>query len=139
MSELDWASGKITDEGIAHMRAYLGKRRQVRPWNGEVTRDSIWHFAQGLGDDNPMWWDKAYAQRSPWGRMIAPPAYLYSCFSGGKLPGDDIPSGADGFLPGAFGVQSGDAWQWHRPPELGEEITTYQERNSSRFSLVDGV
>lgn len=127
MGGVDWKSGKITDEGIAHMRAHLGKRRQVRPWNAEVTRDSIWHFAQGLGDDNPMWWDRAYAERSPWGKMISPPAYFYSCFSGGKLPGDDIPSGADGFLPGAFGVQTGDRWKWHRPLEVGDEVVTYQE------------
>lgn len=127
MSNVDWQYGKITDEGIEFMRSYLHKRRKVRPWNSEVTRDSIWHFAQGIGDDNPMWWDRDHAERSRWGRMIAPPAYAYSCFSGGKLPGDDIPSGADGFLPGAFGVQASDQWRWYRPLAVGDEIDTYQE------------
>jgi len=127
MSAVDWQAGKITDEGLAHMRAHLGIRRKVRPWNAEVTRDSVWHFAQGIGDDNPLWWDKAYAERSAWARMIVPPAYLYSCFSGGKLPDDNVPSGADGFLPGVFGVQASDRWIWHRPLFVGEEVETYQE------------
>ena len=82
---------RITAEGIDFMCQYIGVKRAVRPWNAETTHDTIWHFAQGMGDDNPLWWDQAYAAASHWGRMCAPPAYLYSCFSGGKLPDDRVP------------------------------------------------
>lgn len=127
MNQVDWQHGKITDEGLAHMRAHIGIRRKVRPWAGEVTSESIWHFAQALGDDNPLWWEPDHAARSPWGGLVAPPAYLYSCFSGGKYLDDTVPSGADGFLPGVFGVQAADSWQWHRPVREGDRITAWQE------------
>src|SRR5262249_18481827 len=100
----DWLDARITDEALAFMRAHIGVKRRVRPWNSLVTEDTIWHFAQGVGDDNPMWWDRAHAERSPWGRMIAPPTYLYCCYSGGRYPDDKVPSGVDMFLPGVFGV-----------------------------------
>ena len=123
----DWAPARITEEGIDFMRAHLGIRRPVRAWNSEISRDSIWHFAQGVGDDNPLWWDEAYARRSVWGRMFAPPAYLYSCLSGGKMPDDRVPSGADGFLPGTAAMQTADRWRWLRPLYAGEKISTFQE------------
>ena len=33
----------------------------VEPWNYEATRDAIRHYAHGIGDDNPLWCDPAYA------------------------------------------------------------------------------
>ena len=33
----------------------------VEPWCYEATRDNIRHYAHGIGDDNPLWCDPAYA------------------------------------------------------------------------------
>jgi acyl dehydratase len=38
----------------------------------------IRHFADGLGDTNPLWTDEEYAKRTKWGGIIAPPCFLYS-------------------------------------------------------------
>jgi acyl dehydratase len=124
--DTDWLNAKITDEALAFMKAHIGIRRKVRPWNSLVTEDTIWHFAQGTGDDNPLWWDKAYAEKAT-GRMAAPPTYLYSAYSGGRYLDDKVPSGVDMFLPGVFGLWASEKWHWERPAVLGDKIVSYME------------
>ena len=68
MAEVDWHDGKITDAGIDHLRSCIGKKTPVPKWNREVTKDGIEHFALGIGDNNPLWWEDEYARLSPWGR-----------------------------------------------------------------------
>ena len=79
--------GKITDGAIDALRAWVGVPRRDRGWNSSVTEDAIWHFALGVGDDNPLWWDRAYAESTSWGRMFAPPTFLYSCGNAGLRVG----------------------------------------------------
>ena len=60
-------------------RALTGKVvREREPWNVEVSKDAVRHFAYGTDDDNPLWTDEAYARASEWGRLQAPPAFLVS-------------------------------------------------------------
>jgi len=33
-------------------------------WNYEATRDAIRHYARGIGDDNPLWTDPAYTEKT---------------------------------------------------------------------------
>lgn len=47
-------------------------------WNTCASADAIRHFALGIGDDNPLWMDPAYAARGRYGRPVAPPAFLAS-------------------------------------------------------------
>ena len=60
---------KITDQALDALRG----RRNVRientlePWCHEATRDNIRHYAHGIGDDNPLWCDPAYAARTRFG------------------------------------------------------------------------
>lgn len=49
-----------------------------QPWNTEVTADAIRHFAYGTDDDNPLWTDPEYAKKAKFGRLQAPPAFLFS-------------------------------------------------------------
>ena|ERR1700722_20308582 len=114
--------GRITDQGLAEMYAAIGRKREVPGWNSEVTPDSIWHFALGVGDDNPLWCDDSYGQASPWGRMIAPPYYLTSHTTGPLVRPEhgQIPSAA--FLPGVTSVYAGLRWQWRRPVGVGEKV-----------------
>jgi acyl dehydratase len=123
----DWKNSAVTDEGVAHLRSYIGKRREMKPWNSEVTRDNVWHFAAGVGDDNPMWWDEEYAKGTRWGKMIAPPCFLYSCSNGGQDPEDTEPFGTDGFLPGTVGIWASTRWRWFRPIPVGEKIRLFWE------------
>src|ERR1700691_2427143 len=105
------------------MRSHIGQELDVRPWNREITEDSIWHFASGVGDDNPIWWDRAAAEAGPVGRMAAPPMWLYSAVQGPPLPG-------------THRVWGGDRWHWFTRPWLGQRIRvtaslhSVQERTS---------
>ena len=55
---------KITEQGLADIRSRIGVKIEntVEPWNYEATRDGIRHYAHGIGDDNPLWCDPAYAE-----------------------------------------------------------------------------
>ena len=84
--------GAITDEGLADAAALIGEplRRTRMQWIETATRDAIRHFAWGVGDDNPLWLDPAYAAASPAGGLVAPPCILYAVDStivAPKLPG----------------------------------------------------
>jgi acyl dehydratase len=134
-----WLEGRITDEGLEKMYAALGRKRQVPGWNSEVTRDSIWHFAQGIGDDNPLWWDDDYAEASPWGRLVAPPGYIVSHTTGPLVKPEHGQMSTAAYLPGVMGVYAGSRWEWRRPVHVGERISATAEldkvevNDSSRF------
>jgi acyl dehydratase len=114
--------GRITAEGVAFMRSRIGVRTPVRPWNSVASADAIWHFALGLGDDNPLWSDEAYARATRWGGIIAPPTFLYSACAGPRRPQDPPGAWSEDFLPGVLAMQAGDRWIWHRPVREGERI-----------------
>ena len=40
-----------------------------------VTAYQIRHFAEGMGDENPLWLDDRYARNTKWGGIIAPPTF----------------------------------------------------------------
>lgn len=97
---------------------FVGKARPVSQWNHVVTRDNIKHWAMGVGDDNPLWWDDDYAARSPVGGLTAPPTYLYSHANGTHLaakgeqsPLWDLPS-----------LVIAERWAWRRSVRLDEVI-----------------
>ena len=67
------------DAWAERTRALTGKVvREREPWNVEVSKDAVRHFAYGTDDDNPLWTDEAYAHASEGGRLQAPPAFLVS-------------------------------------------------------------
>ena len=62
-------SGKITQEGIDRLRQRIGSFNRPRQYgvglfNEEASRSAIRHFCQGIGDQNPLYWDMSYAQTS---------------------------------------------------------------------------
>jgi acyl dehydratase len=120
--DVDWESGKITDAGLAHMHAQIGVKEIPPAWNRTVTADTIWHFALGVGDDNPLWWDEGYAAATRWEGLIAPPTYLFSHTSGPRLTAEQGESMAERFLPGCMGLWASERWRWRRPARVGEKI-----------------
>jgi acyl dehydratase len=131
--------GKITEEALAYLRSKIGQFHTVRPWNSVATADAIWHFALGIGDDNPIYWDSEYAKSTPQGAMTAPPTFLYSFSSGPRRKGDPSTGSTDEFLPGVLGLWAWDRWHWNRPVREGERISAKRgidrvEEKASRFS-----
>ena len=47
--------------------------------NEYATRLAILRFAEGIGDDNPLWTDEEYAADGPFGGIIAPPSFIFAC------------------------------------------------------------
>ncbi len=109
---------KVTDEALEDLRKRIGApiKDTLEPWCYEATRDNIRHYAHGIGDDNPLWCDPAYAAKARFGGIVAPPSFLFAC--------DRIISGYVGGLPGVHAMWAGADWTWHLPLQRNDEITT---------------
>jgi acyl dehydratase len=106
--------GRIDESGIQRLRDLIDHPlRNSFQFNTEVTYDGLRHLVWGVGDDNPLWLDPAYALASPYGRQIAPPQYLYTIHHTLVQVG----------LPGVHGFHSGTTWRLHRPLYVGEKPT----------------
>ncbi|WP_334150348.1 FAS1-like dehydratase domain-containing protein [Hyphomicrobium sp.] len=109
---------KITQEGLDKLKKRIGVKLTdlAEPWNYEASRDAIRHYAEGMGDDNPLWCDPEYAAGTQYGGIIAPPSFLFStssrpvfCYGGG--------------LPGVHAMWSGAAWTWHKVVRRNDTIS----------------
>ena len=116
--EVDRQFVGITDEALKSLRARIGVRitDTVEPWCYEATRDNIRHYAHGIGDDNPLWCDPAYAAKGPHGEIVAPPSFLMAC--------NRIISGYVGGLPGVHAMWAGCDFRWFEPIRRNREIRT---------------
>ena len=99
--------GTISDEGIAEADALVGVtlRRDRMQWIETATRDAIRHFAWGVGDNNPLWLDREYAEASSHGTIVAPPCILYAVDGTVVAPK----------LPGVQWLYAGTSWTWFEP------------------------
>ena len=106
----------ITDEALDSLRRLIGVpiADTVEPWCYEATRDNIRHYAHGIGDDNPLWCDPAYAATARFGTIVAPPSFVFAL--------NRIISGYVGGLPGIHAMWAGADFSWHRPIERGMEV-----------------
>jgi acyl dehydratase len=77
------ATGKFTDELLAKMRGMIGTElRSDSCVNNEyATRIAILRFCEGIGDDNPLWTDTAYAENSINQGIVAPPSFIFACLA----------------------------------------------------------
>ena len=75
------ATGKFTDEMLNEMRALIGTQlRTEGSINNEYAdRMAILRFCEGIGEDNPLYVDPAYAEATPYGTLIAPPSFIFAC------------------------------------------------------------
>jgi acyl dehydratase len=125
--------GAITDEGLASMRENIGVESSLEMvWNNEARYDAVWHFALGVGDDNPLWWDRDYAVSGPVGRMFAPPAFLYSLTHEVTLPGKVARQSDVDWLPGVGGLWAGDRWVWHSRVWMDERYVVKHQLSEVR-------
>ena len=77
----------IADDALAQARALIGMPIRVEQYNYEATRDTIRHYAWGIGDDNPLYYDADYARKSKWGTIIAPPTFFFGLWDAVVAPG----------------------------------------------------
>ena len=69
--------GKITEDDVQRYRNRIGVLiPDSPPFNHEAHKDTIRHFANCYGDDNPLFCDEDYAKDTRWGGIVAPPQYI---------------------------------------------------------------
>jgi acyl dehydratase len=125
----------VTEETIERLRALMAEepdewRPAKRQWHYEATRDTIRHWAWGIGDDNPLWCDDAYGRTTKYGTNLAPPTFLYSAASG---PAHENSTGArdggrGGPLAGIHAVWVGERWRWDKRIVRGSETRASEKR-----------
>lgn len=112
----DQAAPLIDPDDLAALRSRIGQRVRVssEPYLTEATYDAARHWADALGDRNPLWRDRDYARA--WGHpdTLAPPTILYAF--------DKLSIGYRGGLPGVHSFFAGTNWTWHRPITRGTAI-----------------
>lgn len=110
-------AAQINSDMVEAARGMIGVwlRRDIHwPANAEplsqhdVRRWSLY----SVGDDNPLFCEADYGQRSIWGTMIAPPTLLYAIDSTIVAPG----------LPGIQWIYGGTRWTFHRVVRPGDRI-----------------
>lgn len=118
MPETQQRFSLISDKTLADLRKLINVpiEDSLEPWCHEASRDNIRHWAHGIGDDNPLWCDPAYAARTAFGRVIAPPSFIF--------PLNRSFSGYVGGLAGVHAMFAGIDVIWHRPMALGDEFTS---------------
>jgi acyl dehydratase len=112
MSEI-LSTGKITPEAIHSLREKIGlPLRSRNSYNTSSCYDSVRHYCLGIGDDNPLWYDKEYGKSTVLGGNLVPPSFLFSVGIGVVQMG----------FPGVHGFHGGSEWTWFRPIRHGEDI-----------------
>ena len=113
----------VTDEVIEAARDDVTRgveRLVVRQWHSEASLDSVRHWAWAIGDDNPLWTEPEYAQRTLHGSVLAPPSFLFSCTQGPNHFRSEATRGSG--QPGLHAIWSSDRWAWHRFVTRGTRI-----------------
>ena len=107
----------ISDDALEQARALIGMPIRVEQWNYEASRDAIRHYAWGIGDDNPLFYDEAYAKASKWGGITAPPTFFFGIWDAVVAPG----------LPDVQWYYSGIDAEFYHPIRRNDTITASAE------------
>ncbi|MDR3530477.1 MAG: MaoC family dehydratase N-terminal domain-containing protein [Rhodopila sp.] len=108
------ARGQFTDKMLNDMRALIGTELRTEACinNEYASRFAIIRFAEGIGDDNPLWTNPDYAASSPYGTLIAPPSFIFCCLA-------SVQAG----WPGLGGFHADTKLTFHKTIRLGDKIT----------------
>lgn len=108
------AHGKITKEmeDRRNSRSHIPFFPRGVYFNTQASKDAIRHFADGIGDTNPLFRDEEYAKKTKYSSIIAPGSYLYTIQW--VVPGSG--------MPGVHAWYSGGDWEWYRPVFAGDEF-----------------
>jgi acyl dehydratase len=89
-----------------------------------ATHDAMRNFARGYGDDNPLFNDEEYGERTRWSAQIAPPMIAIGLNS----PLYSDPPEVKVKRPSFRGIHvfvSGSTWRWYRPVYAGDRLFSF--------------
>ncbi|HVN88770.1 MAG TPA: MaoC family dehydratase N-terminal domain-containing protein [Candidatus Binataceae bacterium] len=118
MAQSEQRFSVITDHSLTDLRKLINVpiEDSLEPWCYEASRDNIRHWAHGIGDDNPLWCDPKYAATTTYGKVLAPPSFIF--------PLNRSFSGYVGGMAGVHAMFAGIDVTWHKPMVLGDQFTT---------------
>lgn len=110
----EMAEATINDEDLKKWEDRIGLQLRISQiFNKLASYEAIRNYVNGIGDSNPLYRDEEYAKNTRYGRLTAPPNWLYSVFPTWVLQG----------LPGIHAFHSGNDWQFYKPIFIGDSIT----------------
>ena len=114
----------LWDGALEEARSLIGidLRRTGQQWNTEASPDAVRHFCWGIGDENPLFCDPAYAVGTRAGGALAPGCFLYTIDTTVVAPK----------LRGIQWLYGGTDWEWYRPIRHRDSFTV-------RARLLDAV
>jgi len=123
--------GALDDAAIAEARALMNVplRRDRMQWVETATRDAVRQFAEGVGDDNPLWTDPDHSSGGRRSTPLAPPSFLYAVDATIVAPK----------LPGVQWIYAGTRWRWFDviriddPFDVSAALVAMQEKTGRRF------
>ncbi|RPJ29534.1 MAG: hypothetical protein EHM35_13300, partial [Planctomycetaceae bacterium] len=93
----------------------------------EVTRRDIRHFAQAIGEEDPVHFDEDYAKTTKYGAIVAPPLFCqmltFEDVSPQQLPEDGSPIEIDVPVPAHRTVGGGSSYEIFRRVRAGDRTT----------------
>jgi acyl dehydratase len=104
----------LTNASLTDWEDRIGKEMRISNlFNQLASYEAIRNYANGIGDINPLYRDEEYASKSPYGALIAHPAWFVSVFPHWVLQG----------LPGVHADHSASDWEFLRPVYVNDKIT----------------
>ncbi len=91
----------------------------------DVEKSMIRNFAQGIGDENPLWTDEKYAKSKGYKSIIAPPGFFQAAVMSSAF------TRFRPTMPIGRGVDAGGEWEIYKPVEAGDTLT-----NTFKFADV---
>jgi acyl dehydratase len=129
----------LIEQGLEkYRRKMLGAVLQPQLANQTATKDAIRHFADGLGDPNPLWRDEDYARKSIHKGILASPLFLNAVSEGQAIVG----------LPGLIATFVGSEWEWFKLIRIDDhfsvtnqllDLKELENQESRRRFLQTGV
>jgi acyl dehydratase len=99
-----------------------------------VTKRDIKRFAQAIGDDNPLYYDEAFAKQTQFGSIVAPPlfcqSFTFEDVSIQELPADLSPIELNVDVPASKTVGGSSRYRFYQYVRPGDTISVVSEVKS---------
>jgi len=125
---------ELKDEDIERARLLVGVNvaSRERELFSEATPDAIRNWAQGMGDDNPLYTDESYGPTTRWGTQISHGTmvgHVKTPMMGDPMP-EELKKATKGLFRGVHVFVSGGTWDWYRHLRPGDRVFTYRGEES---------
>ena len=125
---------ELKDDDVERAKLLIGidVALKSRELFSEATPDAVRNWAQGVGDDNPLYTEETYGPTTRWGSQIAHGTmvgHVKTPMLGDPIP-QEIKRATKGLFRGVHVFVSGGTWDWYRHLYPGDRIYTFMGEES---------